>query len=175
MAGITDTHLANAKDLILGDFQKLQDFEACQQYLKTLVYNKSTQEKHERQIAGVQQGGNPNKGRNGKNKRNKTNDNKDKNVTAWSYTPEEWSRLTPEQRQKIKELRAAKRTKSTTNTPRNTSSVQVDDGNPTNGVDAQDANVAGSDRNDNNHPAPTTQNEVASTCRNPHNTTSRQG
>jgi len=35
LAGITDTHLSNAKDLILGDPQKLQNFELCQQYLKT--------------------------------------------------------------------------------------------------------------------------------------------
>jgi hypothetical protein len=57
LAGITDPRLSNAKDLILGDIAKLQDFEACQQYLKTLVYNKTTQEKHERNIASVQ--GNP--------------------------------------------------------------------------------------------------------------------
>jgi hypothetical protein len=67
LAGITDTHLTNAKDLILGDIQKLQDFEACHQYLKSLVYNKTTQEKHEHQIAGLQQG---NANKNNKNKRN---------------------------------------------------------------------------------------------------------
>jgi hypothetical protein len=50
LAGISDSRLSNAKDLILGDPDKLQNFEACQQYLKTLVYNKATQEKHERQI-----------------------------------------------------------------------------------------------------------------------------
>jgi len=53
LAGITDTRLSNAKDLILGDPQKLQDFELCQQYLKTLVYNKTTQDKHERQVSGL--------------------------------------------------------------------------------------------------------------------------
>jgi hypothetical protein len=37
LAGITDARLSNAKDLILGDVQKLQNFELCQQYLKTLV------------------------------------------------------------------------------------------------------------------------------------------
>lgn len=56
LAGITNPRLSNAKDLILGDTQKLQSFEICQQYLKTLVYNKTTQEKHERQVSGVHQG-----------------------------------------------------------------------------------------------------------------------
>ena len=45
LAGITDSRLANAKDLILGEVQKLQNFKLCQQYLKMLVYNKTTQEK----------------------------------------------------------------------------------------------------------------------------------
>jgi hypothetical protein len=44
-AGITDSRLSNAKDLILGNPDKLQNFEACQQFLKTLVYNKAAQEK----------------------------------------------------------------------------------------------------------------------------------
>lgn len=35
LAGITDPRLSNAKNLILGDAQRLQDFESCQQYMKT--------------------------------------------------------------------------------------------------------------------------------------------
>jgi flagellar capping protein FliD len=31
LAGITDPHLSNTMDLILGDAQRLQDFESCQQ------------------------------------------------------------------------------------------------------------------------------------------------
>ena len=53
LSGITDPRLMNAKDLVLGDPVKLQNFEACQQYLKTLVYNKATQDKHERNISGL--------------------------------------------------------------------------------------------------------------------------
>jgi hypothetical protein len=53
LSGITDSKLTNAKDLILGDAAKLQDFEVCQQYLKTLIHNKSNQEKHDRQISAV--------------------------------------------------------------------------------------------------------------------------
>jgi len=68
LAGITDSRLSNAKDLFLGDPDRLQNFEACQQYLKTLVYNKTTQEKHERQISAAQQGSGKGKGEDGKSK-----------------------------------------------------------------------------------------------------------
>jgi hypothetical protein len=54
LVGMMDLLLSNAKDLILGDLQKLQNFELCQKYVKTLVYNKITQEKPERQAASVQ-------------------------------------------------------------------------------------------------------------------------
>jgi hypothetical protein len=63
LAGITDTKLSTAKDLILGDPGKLGDFEACQQYLKTLVYNKATQDTHERKISGVLGGSGKGKGK----------------------------------------------------------------------------------------------------------------
>jgi hypothetical protein len=53
LEGITDARLSNAKDLIFGDVQKLQNFELWQQYLKTLAYNKTTQEKHEHQVSGL--------------------------------------------------------------------------------------------------------------------------
>ncbi len=151
LAGITDTRLANAKDLILGDIQKLQNFEMCQQYLKTLVYNKTTQEKHERQIAGLQQG---NANKTNKNKRdNKRKDGKDKNVVVKSYSQEEWAKLTPEQRQKVKDLRAAKRVKLGTNTPRNTSSVQVDDDKSTTNHDEPTSSTS---NNDNVRSSPST-------------------
>jgi hypothetical protein len=72
LAGITDSCLGNAKDIILGDPNRLQNFEACQQYFKTLVYNKTTQEKHERQISGIQQGS-ENKVKNGEGKTKNAN------------------------------------------------------------------------------------------------------
>jgi predicted acylesterase/phospholipase RssA len=53
LAGITDSRHSGAKDIVLGDAQRLQDFEACQQYFKTLVYSKTTQEHHERQISAL--------------------------------------------------------------------------------------------------------------------------
>jgi hypothetical protein len=133
LAGISDPRLSNAKDLILGDPDKLQNFEACQQYLKTLVYNKATQEKHERQISGLAFNQDQNFGKTsdaknnkqpgkGKGKRSGGADGAGGNkVEARQYTRAEWFKLTPEQRAKIKELRASKRHKA-----RNASSAQTD-------------------------------------------------
>jgi hypothetical protein len=97
LAGITDPRLNGAKDIILGDAQRLQNFESCQKYFKTLVYNKTTQECHERHISGVKQ----------VNKNGKWNGGNEKESvgTARTYSREEWSKLTHEQREKIKELR----------------------------------------------------------------------
>jgi hypothetical protein len=106
LAGITDPHLSNTMDLILGDAQRLQDFEICQQYMKTLIYNKTTQEKHERQISGVCQGKQSSsyKGRclNGSNKDNSPKGKGD--VTARTYTQDEWSKLTDGERAQVKQL-----------------------------------------------------------------------
>jgi hypothetical protein len=132
LAGITDSRLSNAKDLILGDPDKLQNFEACQQYLKTLVYNKVTQEKHERQISGIHQdqgkfkddGG---KLKNGGGKRKGGGVIDDGKVVARQYTRAKWFKLTPDQRKRIKDLRAAKRSKN--QGTRNASSIQTDDAN----------------------------------------------
>ena len=66
LAGIIYSRLSNAKDLILGDPDRLQNFEAYQQYLKTLVYNKTMQEKHEQQISAAQQGSGKGEGEDGK-------------------------------------------------------------------------------------------------------------
>jgi len=131
LAGITDSCLGNAKDIILGDPNRLQNFEACQQYFKTLVYNKTTQEKHERQISGIQQGS-ENKVKNGEGKtknangkRTNADNTNDSKVVARQYTRAEWFKLMPEQRRKIKDLRVVKHSKNQGN--RNASSVHVDD------------------------------------------------
>jgi len=106
LAGIGDPRLANAKDLILGDPAKLQNFELCQQYLKTLVYNKATQDTHERNISGLTNTNNNNNKRKGKRGGNPKGD-----ICTRSYSKEEWAKLTDEQREKIRTLRAAKKTK----------------------------------------------------------------
>jgi hypothetical protein len=103
LAGIGDPKLSNAKDLILGDPDKLQNFEACQQYLKTLVYNKATQDKHERNISGLTNNHNKLKGKRGKNPKG--------DISTRSYSKEEWAKLSVEQRSQIRVLRAAKKAK----------------------------------------------------------------
>ena len=104
LAGIGDPRLANAKDLILGDPTKLQNFEACQQYLKTLVYNKATQDKHERNVSGLTN-------TNGTKRKGKRGGPAKGDISTRSYSKEEWAKLTDEQRNKIRTLRAAKKTK----------------------------------------------------------------
>jgi hypothetical protein len=123
LAGISDPRLSNAKDLILADISKLQSFELSQQFLKTLVFNKATQEKHERQISGLQVqggGGNP---KNGKRKGGTPKGKKKlQDLAARNYSKEEWFKLSAEQRERIKDLRTAKKQKADSEA-RNTSSV----------------------------------------------------
>ena len=65
LAGITDPHLDNAKDLILGNVMYLNSLMEMQQYIVTLVSNKKTQSNHERQISEVDiRHGSQHKGRN---------------------------------------------------------------------------------------------------------------
>jgi hypothetical protein len=126
LAGITDSRFSNAKDLILGDVQKLQNFEVCQQYLNTLVYNKTTQEKHERQISGLDHQRDGGKSRrlsdSSPNKAGKNN-----GLTARTYTRDEWAKLSKEEREKIKELRKQQKTRNQGTTARNASAIQMED------------------------------------------------
>jgi hypothetical protein len=96
LAGINDSRHSNAKDFILADPTKLNDFEACQQFSQTLIYNKTTQEKHERQISGVASAGSKsNKGKHnardgrGGNSKQTPGGNNTNNVQVRSYTREE--------------------------------------------------------------------------------------
>ena len=66
-----------------------------------LVYNKTTQECHERQISGLKQVN--------KNNKRTGNDEKYSSITACTYSREEWSKLSNKQREKIKELRTRKK------------------------------------------------------------------
>jgi hypothetical protein len=122
LAGITDLCLSNVKDLILGDTQKLQSFKICQQYLKTLVYNKSTQEKHERQISGLDRQRDGGKVR----RTSDASPGKTSGITARMYTHEEWSKLSKEEREKVKELRKLRKTKNRGSPSRRASAIQVD-------------------------------------------------
>jgi hypothetical protein len=110
LSGVTNPRLMNAKDLILGDPAKLQDFEACQQYLKTLIYKKAIQDKHERNMSGIAtnpKGGKQNKER-GKQDLDQ-GDKSNKDVLVWNYTKEEWFKLSKEQCERIKDARNAKK------------------------------------------------------------------
>jgi hypothetical protein len=114
LSGITDPRLNNSKDVILGNVAKLQDFEACQQYLKTLIFNKSTQDKHERHIASVHsphEGGRQRGGKRKGGKQKTTEGGKQKTTEGLTknYTKEEWFKLSAEQRERIKEARNAKK------------------------------------------------------------------
>ena len=53
LASITDPHLDNVKDLILGNAMYLNSFTEMQQYIVTLVSNKKMQSNRERQISEV--------------------------------------------------------------------------------------------------------------------------
>jgi hypothetical protein len=120
LAGIGDPRLTNVKDLVLADPAKLQDFEACQQFLKTLIYNKTTQEKHERHIGALSGGSKTNNkpAKRGGGKRARTDE---KNLVH-SYSREEWIKLSDEQRAKIKALHNAKKAVTPTE-PRHASST----------------------------------------------------
>jgi len=81
--------------------------------VRMVNFNKTTQEKHERQISAAQQGSGKGKGEDGKSKNSnwkRTNSAMldDGKIAAHQYTRAEWFKLTPEQRKKIKELRASK-------------------------------------------------------------------
>ena len=100
MAGITDPRLANAKDIILGTPQYLQNFEACQQYLATLVSNKAEQSKMERQISQLEThrpgGKNGGKG-------------SGKKLHPGRYPPKEWNKLSKAEKAKVRALRDAQK------------------------------------------------------------------
>ena len=123
LAGINDPRLTNAKDLVLADATKLNDFEACQQYFKTLIFNKTTQEKLERQISGVtgdrkknknnNQSNGPGPNNNKRSRKGGNNNNTNNNMQVKSYTREEWLALTDVQHAKIKALRAARKAAAT--------------------------------------------------------------
>jgi hypothetical protein len=130
LAGILDARLSTGKDLILGDEQKLSSFEACQQFLKTLISNKVIQDKHERVISSAhtiiqsghgrgRQGQFGHGGRHGgRGQPNRTIRKRDE-ISTRTYSPEEWAKLTPEQKKRIWELRNAKRAR----TDRSTSTI----------------------------------------------------
>ena len=138
LAGISDARLNTGKDLILGDEQKLSNFEACQQFLKTLISNKVIQDKHERNISSARPNmqhmgrGRGRQGRFGRSGRSSGRNQQSRNprkfddISARTYSPEEWAKLTPDQKKQIWELRRAKKAR----TDRNASTMSISGGTP---------------------------------------------
>ncbi len=81
LAGITDPRLNTSKDLILGDPAKLNNFETCQQYLKTVSFTKANQDILQRNISGMTGSSAKCQRKGGKNGNN--------NLANRSYTNEE--------------------------------------------------------------------------------------
>ncbi len=101
LVGIKDPRLATAKDIVLSDAVRRQDFETCQQFLKTLLVNKVEQDRAERNVSGASTGQNKGKG-------NKASNGK-KKIHTGRYSPGDWHRLTAEEKSRVFELRKDKR------------------------------------------------------------------
>ena len=102
LAGITDSRLANAKDIILGNAEYLHSFEQCQQYLATLVGNKAEQAKIDRQISQVQASSTSSRNRSDGKTKDKA---KQPKIHAGNYTNQEWRDLGDDGRAKVRALR----------------------------------------------------------------------
>jgi Spy/CpxP family protein refolding chaperone len=89
----------------MGDRAKLDNFEACQQYLKTISFTKANQDILQRNISNTNTGGQPR----GSKRGGKGGGGGGGKALGRSYTNEEWQKLTPEQRDKIRALRAAQK------------------------------------------------------------------
>jgi hypothetical protein len=92
LTGIRDPNLNTGKSIVLGDPGKLEDFEACQQYLSTLVTTLGNQAKVERHVSAVKTGG----GGGGSLV--------DK-IKGGSYTDEQFHSLSPEEKKHVTQLR----------------------------------------------------------------------
>jgi hypothetical protein len=82
LAGITEPRLNTSKDLIIGDPAKLNNFETCQQYLKTVSFTKANQDILQHIISGTTGGSGKRQRKGGKNGKNK--------LANRSYMNEEW-------------------------------------------------------------------------------------
>ena len=90
MKGIRDPNLSMGKTAILGDITKLGDFEACQQFLSTIVMNTANQAKAERHVASVSTDG-------GGSLVDK--------IQGGSYSAEQYHSLSPEEKKRVQKLR----------------------------------------------------------------------
>lgn len=109
LKGITDPRLETGKSIVDGDNAKLNDFELCQQFFKTLVENSKIRSTAAngvpRQVAGVT-AGRPHKPNNQLRKPSQPNRHSGE-IHAGSYSDKEYRALSEEDRKKVKALRAA--------------------------------------------------------------------
>jgi len=100
--GITDPTMHAAIVFINGDMTKLNDFDACQQYLSSLVANTATQKassRNRRSVASTNTKGKGAKGGRG---------SPSKKVIDKYYSDAEWKKLSKEYQDKVLELREKK-------------------------------------------------------------------
>ena len=97
LKGISDSRLETGKSIVDGDTTKLADFEACQQYFKTLVESRKnrTAGEGDRNVSAVGGGGDRNGG-----------GGRGQKVKSTKYlTPKEYRKLTREQKLALKRKR----------------------------------------------------------------------
>ena len=106
LLGILDTRLQNAKDTVLGDTVKAGNFEACQQYLKTVLVTLRQHDRRERTVSGVAKGG-------GKSPGSESPSNlQGFKPHGGTIPPGTWAQLSYEQRDAVRAIRAELKKKS---------------------------------------------------------------
>ena len=111
--GITDNTLMATKQIILGDNVKLTNFEACQQYLKTVIENmkvtKSDDDTTRRVSSLRNENGRDRANKRGDGKKGKPNKKDKPRVHGGHYERDEWHDLSEEERAKVLDLRTKKK------------------------------------------------------------------
>jgi len=108
LTGIQATELSIGKSIVLGKLKYLSDFEACQQFLGTLVLNTTIQAKAERHVSAVHSnsGGKGSSGSSGSSLVDK--------VKGGSYSDAQWGGLSSSEKDRVNKYReeAAQKKKS---------------------------------------------------------------
>jgi hypothetical protein len=113
LAGITGKVLSTSKDVVAGSPTKNTNFEACQQYLKTIIFSKSQSNRtpNNRSVKRLHQdrkGKGKGKGKGGGNA-TKSNSNAGEKLHTSKYTANEYRALTDDQKSSIKAKRQEER------------------------------------------------------------------
>ena len=109
LLGILDSRLQNAKDTVLGDPVKAGNFEACQQYLKTVLLTLRQHDRRERTVSATEKTGG------GGRKTTSTSDSEGPpdlpgfKPHGGTLAPGMWVKLSYKQRNEVKAIRADKK------------------------------------------------------------------